>query len=151
MAFNTSGIDPGAAPTTLVAVDTVAGAQIQRVKLVSGTEGDAGESGTDAAPLRVRARRRGTADYDSGNFAIAASAPVQITATTIYPEGGYIVNSTDVPLVVLLHDAGGAIIYNRVIAPHDTVSLPFSPGMVLFGWKAGADAAGARMQLWGGQ
>lgn len=98
--------------------------------------------------------RRGSSDYDSGIVpitAISPAAPAAVTGATIYPEAGYVVNTTDGPILVTLTDTSGAVFFRKRVDGGDTVPIPIGPGLSLVGWKAGADVAGANVHLAGAQ
>lgn len=151
MSFGTTSIDPGTSPATPVAVDTIASAQFQRIKLTDATEGASGASGIDTAPLRVRNRRRGTADYDSGLVTVGNGAPASVTASTIYPEGGTVSNTAAVPRKLTLTDGSNASIGILTIAPETTIPLPVPASGAWAGLKAGADGTGVVLQVAGSQ
>lgn len=110
------------------------------------------EAGAGGTLIQItRPRRRGTADYDSGIVAIASPGPGVITASTVYPEGGYIVNTGDTPILATLTDTSGAVFYRRTIEGRDTQPIPVGPGCSFVGVKASADAAGLSLHLFGGQ
>lgn len=152
MSFTTSSFDPGSSPTTPCAVDSVGGAQYQRTKLADPTEGNTGEWGNDAAPMRVRPRRRGTADYDSGLVAVTSGSPASVTATTIYPEGGTVSNTNSTGTRTLtLTDAAGNAIGTLEIPAKNFVALPVPRSGSWAGLKAGADGTGVVLQVAGSQ
>jgi hypothetical protein len=151
VSFGTSSIDPGAAPSLAVATDAIASALYQRVKQANPNADQTGAYGIDSDPVRVRPRRRGIADYDSGPVAVPNSAPAAVTAAAIYPEGGYVVNSSAVPVEVTVTDTAGNLLFFQEIAPKKTEQLPFTPGMGITGLKWGANAAGISGQVWGAQ
>jgi hypothetical protein len=155
MAYGTNTVAGGTTGTLAdipVATDTVAGAVFERTKDTDPTEGASIGIGIDSNPKRVRPRRRGTSDYDSGNVAIAASAPAAVIGSTVYPEGGLVVNPTDGPIVVTLTDGSDVTFFKKRVDGPDVVTIPLTPGASLpGGWKAGADLTGARAMLWGAQ
>src|SRR4051812_48945616 len=90
-----AGGTPGTLADAAPAIDRVSGVDYQRIKLANPNADQTGAYGIDSDPVRTRNRRRGTADYDSGNVAVSAGVPVAVTASTIYVLGGYLVNRTD--------------------------------------------------------
>lgn len=152
MPFGTASIDAGTNPTIPVAEDTISGAVYQRVKLADGTADATGAIGIDSNPLRVRSRRRGTADYDSGNVSVAA-ASTAVTSATVYVLGGYVVNLTDqIQTVTVTDTAGDEILSAYPLQPHETKELPLRDEVALVGIKAFAGAAGvAKLRIWGCQ
>lgn len=130
--MSTTLIDAGSNPTLPVATKTIGGGIFQLT-----------------SPMR-----RGSADYDSGIVPITAvspAAPALVTSATIYPEGGYVANTTDEPILATLTDTSGAVFFRKRIDGGDTVPIPLAPGCSLAGWKAGADVAGLNVCMWGAQ
>jgi hypothetical protein len=152
MAFGTSSIDPGTSPTTGVAVDAIAGVQYQRTKAADPNEGSTGAYGIDTNPLRVRPRRRGTSDYDSGRVAVGSGAPASVTASTIYPEGGTVSNThATLTLELTLTDGSDNSIGTLTIAPKTTIPLPVPKSGAWAGLKAGGNGVGLVLQVAGSQ
>lgn len=151
MSNTTSSIDPGTSPTVGVAVDQIAGANYQRTKLNDSTEGSTSEVGVDANPLKVRPRRRGTSDYDSGLVSVTNGAPASVTASTIYPEGGTLANTGASTRKVTLTNAADSAIAVLTIAPETTIPLPVPAAGSWAGLKAGADGTGVVLQVAGSQ
>lgn len=147
VAGGTTGTLADAAP----AIDRISGADFQRVKLADATEGSSSTIGVDANPLRVRPRRRGTSDYDSGRVAVAATLTT-ITASTIYPEALLITNVTDTQRwFTLTNGADAEYLSQYPVAPRNTVVLPLSP-IELVGVRMRAEVASALIaQIAGGQ
>lgn len=157
MSFDTDLIDPGTNPTSPIAVDNVAGAKYQRTKLANPNEDQSGAYGIDSDPIRVRNRRRGSTDYDSGITAItgSAAAPAALTAATLYVLGGYVTNTTAAQIAVTVtNTAGTAIWSSKPIGPRETVELPLRAGAEAVGIKVGAGAGGStgcNIHVWGEQ
>jgi len=151
VSFGTAAIDPGTTPSTQVAVDTIASAQYQRTKAANPNADQTGAYGVDADPVRVRPRRRGIADYDSGMLDVANGAPVLVTGTTIYPESGVLVNTTAAARLVTVHDAAGNVLAVVNVQAQDSRPLPLAVSGAWVGWKIGADGAGVRAQVAGAQ
>jgi hypothetical protein len=95
--------------------------------------------------------RRGSSDYDSGVVAIAAGNPAVVTASTIYPEGGCVVNTGDTAILATLTNTAGDVFFRKRVEGGDTVPIHVSPGFSLVGVKAGADIAGLNLAIWGAQ
>jgi hypothetical protein len=151
MAFGTTSIDPGSSPSVAVAQDTVAGGIYQRVKLADPTEGSASAIGNDANPQKVKPRRRGTADYDSGMSAVP-NVSTAVTASTTYVERLIVTNISDAQRAFsLTNTAGDEVISQLPIAPHETRVFDLG-GAELVGikWLASA-AAAVRAQIVGAQ
>lgn len=127
--MSTTLIDAGANPTLAIATKTLGGGIYQLT-----------------TPMR-----RGSSDYDSGIVPIAATAPAVVTATTIYPEGGYVANTGDQAILATLTDTAGSVFFRKRIEGGDTVPIPVAPGCSLVGVKAGADIAGLNLHIWGAQ
>lgn len=137
-----AGGTTGALPDANVAIDRNGSADYQRLKLADATEGSTTPIGTDANPLRVRNRRRGTSDYDSGRVAVGATLAA-ITTATVYPEVILVTNtSVTQRWVTLTNTAGDEWISQYPVAPRQTVTFHLSP-LELVGLKAQAEAAGA--------
>jgi len=152
VSYTTSPIDAGSNPTLAVAVDNIGGTLYQAFKDIDPTAGSSTPIGTDANPKRVRSRRRGTADYDSGNVDVASSLTA-VTSATIYPLGGYLVNLTDsIQRVTVTDTAGAYVLKNFPLQPNDTKAIPITDEVALVGLKAGADSASAvQLRVWGTQ
>lgn len=152
MSYGTTSIDPGTSPSVGVASDAIASVVYQRIKLADATEGATTGIGIAGNPLKVQPRRLGTADYDSGNSAVPSSLTA-VTASTIYPEGGYVTNIGDVDKwFTVTNTAGDEVCSRLVIAARSTVRLPFAPGMALVGLKWQAETVSClRAQVWGAQ
>lgn len=148
VAGGTTGSLADAAP----AIDRIASVDYQRVKLADGTTDVTTAIGIDANPLKVKNRRLGTSDYDSGNV-LATAAFVAITAAAIKPEGGWVSNIDTVQRSFSLTDGADVPICTDVqLAPGAFLPLPFKAGMSVTGLKVKASAANAvRLQVWGSQ
>jgi hypothetical protein len=151
VSFGTSSIDPGTAPTSAVAVDSIASALYQRTKAANPNADQTGAYGIDTDPVRVRPRRRGTADYDSGLVSVTNGVPASVTASTIYPEGGTVSNTTAAVRKLTLTNAADATIAILTLAPETTIALPVPRAGAWAGLKAGADGAGVVLQVAGAQ
>jgi hypothetical protein len=151
MAYTDVDIDPGATPSVPVAVDAISSVNYQINKLADGTEGSTSAIGVDANPFKVKNRRRGTADYDSGRVAVATPDPAEVTASTIYPESGIVTNTTTSARVLTLTNAADDTLLILTLAPKSTVQLPVPASGAWVGLKAGADGAGVVLQIAGAQ
>jgi hypothetical protein len=147
----TSSIDPGSSPSLPVAVDSISSALYQRNKQVDPTEGSTSAIGVDANPWKVKPRRFGTSDYDSGRI-VAPSSATQITATTTYVERILLTNLTDTERSYTLTNAADAeVISQYPIAPRMSVVLDLG-GMAIAGLKHLASAGSAvAIQIVGAQ
>lgn len=146
-----AGGTTGALPDAAVAIDRIAGSDYQLNKLVDATVGSTSPTGVDANPLVVKNRRRGTSDYDSGLVSVAVGAPAAVTGATIYPEGGFLSNTSTTERKVTLTNTAGSTIAVVDVAPENTIPLPVPGGGAWVGLKAGADGAGVVLQVAGGQ
>lgn len=153
MSFGTSPIDAGTNPTLGVATDNVGGVLVQRIKLVDPNADQAGAYGIDSNPMRVRPRRLGTADYDSGSVAVASGAPGVVTAATVFLEGLILVNLSALVQIVNLTDTAGAeICKDFPLAPNQTFPVPVGRGMTMVGIKAGCGNPNVvKLRAWGTQ
>lgn len=147
-----AGGTTGSLPDVAVATDQISGAKYQRVKLADPNADQTGAYGIDSAPLRVRQRRRGTADYDSGNVAVTASL-VAVTSATVYLMGGYAVNLTDqVQWVTLTDTAGDEIMSQFPLQPRESKPIPVNDEVQFVGLKVQASAASSlKVRVWGVQ
>lgn len=156
MSFGTdivAGGTTGSLPDVAVASDQIAGAKYQRLKLADPNADQTGAYGIDSNPMRVRPRRQGTADYDSGSVAVA-SAITAVTTATVYVEGILLVNLTSqVQNVDLTDTAGAEILKAFPLQANETRVIPAVGGMPLVGIKAGAggNAGAVRARIWGTQ
>lgn len=156
MAFATdtvAGGTTGALPDVAVATDQIAGAKYQRVKLADPNADQTGAAGIDSNPIRVRNRRQGSADYDSGSVAVANSLTA-VTGATIYLEGFLLVNLTSqVQSVDVTDTAGNEILKAYPLQANDTKHFPLGDdGPTLVGIKAGCGTASAvKARFWGCQ
>lgn len=150
MAENTT-VDNGALADFVVSSEELSdGSKLQSIELH--TESGGVKAKVDGAnPLRVSARRRGTADYDSGMFDVATPGPALVTAATIYPEGGVIVNNDVAPHDVTITDGADAVKARMNIQGLSTLPIPIATSGEWAGWKVGADGAGVRCQVAGSQ
>lgn len=105
-------------------------------------------NGTEDIPT-YKPRRRGFDEYDSGNFAVTNGAPGVVTALTIYPEGGTIINPTDEPRVVTWTNTAGDVLGMKIVGARDTIQMPLPLSGSFVGLKMGADGAGVRAQVAG--
>lgn len=128
MAFGTTDVAEGTGGDTIpVATDSVGGAVFGRTKEANPNEGQSGAYGIDSDPVRVRNRRRGTSDYDSGRVAVGDTL-AEVTASTIYPESLLLTNLTDTEQWFTLANAAGDVYVSRYpLAPRMTVPIPFPP------------------------
>lgn len=144
-------------PDPVVAIDNIGGRDYQITKLYDATVDSTTPIGTDSNPMRVRDRRRGTSDYDSGSVSVAANAtPQAVTASTIYALGGYVVNRTDqVQKVTITDTAGDEILKSCPLQPGESKPLPIGDGVGLVGIKAGSESAAnagdLKLRIWGTQ
>jgi len=148
-----AGGTTGALPDVAVASDQVAGAKYQRLKLADPNADQTGAYGIDSNPMRVRPRRQGTADYDSGSVAVAANVTA-VTGATVYVEGMLLVNLTSqVQFVDVTDTAGNEILKAYPLQANDTKPIPSVGGMPLVGIKAGAggNAGAVKLRVWGTQ
>jgi hypothetical protein len=147
IAGGTTGSLADAAP----AIDRIAGIDYQMVKLADATTDATGAIGIDSNPLKVKPRRYGTADYDSGQVA-APSSTTAVTTATVYLETILITNASAAQRAYSLTDtAGNTLIDQLPIAPRETRVLPLG-GMAITGIKHFADAGSAvRVQIRGAQ
>lgn len=152
MTFGPVSIDPGTNPSVPVAIDSVSGADYQRIKLADPTADQTGAFGIDSNPMRVRPRRQGSADYDAGSVAVAG-ALTAVTTATIYLVGLLLVNLTSqVQLVDVTDTAGNEILKAYPLQPNDTKPFPFGDGLPLVGLKAGCgNASAVKLRAWGTQ
>jgi hypothetical protein len=150
MAHGTASIDPGSSPSVAVAVDAISGAHYQRTKLADATEGSTSPIGIDANPLRVRNRRRGTSDYDSGRVEVTNGSPASVTSSTIYPEAATVCNPTDSARKLTLTNTADQTLVVMTVAPQTTVPVPVAGGAWV-GLKAGADGSGLLLHVAGAQ
>lgn len=142
MPFQSQNIDAGSNPTIPVAVDLTGGAQYQRVKLANPTADQAGAWGTDADPLRVRSRRRGTSAYDSGVLTVPGS-DTEVTSATVYVETVYLHNTSTSVVKVTLQNTAGVKYLNQVeMLPKGIMVLSLG-GMSIVGIRWEADTASA--------
>jgi hypothetical protein len=155
MAFGSRTVAAGTSgslsPDPAVAVDTVSGVDYERTKLADATEGSTSAIGVDANPLKVKNRRRGTSDYDSGRVSVTNGAPASVTASTIYPEGGTLSNTGSSTRKVTLTDAADNTLAVITLAAETTIELPVPKSGAWSGLKAGADGAGVVLQVSGAQ
>jgi hypothetical protein len=151
MAYGPTEIDPGSSPSVPVAGDVIATVVYQATKDIDATEGSTSPIGVDANPKKVKNRRRGTADYDSGRVAVDTPAPAEVTAATIYPESGIVSNTTASARVLTLTNSADDTLLILTLAPKSTVQLPVPASGAWVGLKAGADGAGVVLQIAGGQ
>jgi len=150
MGYQGDSIDPGTNPTLSVYNDATGSGHVQGIKNIDPTAGSTSPIGVDSNPVRVRQRRRGTSDYDSGSVAVAASSTA-ITSSTVYLEGGYIVNLTDQVHPVTVTDTNGDEILNAYpLQPHETKDLPVRDEVMYVGLKAFTDVVSAvKLRAWG--
>lgn len=146
-----AGGTTGSLPDIAVSVDRIASADYQRIKTIDPTADSTAPIGTESNPQKVKAARRGTQDYDSGVVALTNGAPTEVTAATIYPEGGTLSNATTSARVVTLTDGSDATIGVLTLAPQSMVALPVPSSGAWAGLKAGADGAGVVLQVAGRQ
>lgn len=148
VAGGTTGTLADAAP----AIDRISSVDYQMMKLADATTDATTAIGVDANPLKVKNRRLGTSDYDSGNI-LATASFVAITAAAIKPEGGWVANVDAVQRGFSLTDgADTPICTDFQLAPGALLPIPFAPGMSVTGLKVKASAANAvRLQVWGSQ
>ena len=66
-------------------------------------------------------------------------------------EGGYVVNSTNEPILFTMTDTAGATYCVFDMQPNDTKAIPVGPGCGMVGLKWGGGVAGLRAHLWGNQ
>lgn len=155
MSFGTDTLDNGSLTDFEVAKDGIGGAGYQRVKEANPNEDEIGAYGIDTDPVRVRPRRRGTADYDSGNVTVTGDLTTQqaVTASTVYLEGGFVHNPNASTARVTITDTAGAPIWtSKPIAANETVELPIRGGaMTMVGLKIGSDSSNLRLRAWGSQ
>jgi hypothetical protein len=156
MSFGTISIDPGNAPSVAIASDTISSAVYQRIKQANPNADQTGAYGIDADPVRVRPRRRGTSDWDTGLSEVpTAGALVAVISGTVYPEGGFITNVTDqVQWFTLTNTAGREICSQWDLQPRETRELPFKPGASYLGlkWRAKDSATPViTAHMWGAQ
>lgn len=147
VAGGTTGSLADAAP----AIDRIASVDYQMMKLADATTDATTGIGIDANPLKVKNRRRGTSDYDTGISAVPASA-TQVTASTTYLERILLTNITAAQHTFSLTDAADAeVISQYPVGPRMSVVLDLG-GMALAGIKWSADQALAiRAQILGAQ
>jgi hypothetical protein len=141
----------GDLPNFLVHLDRVSGGDYQYTKLKKSTAGSQVSTGVDADPLIVANRRRGTSNYDSGLVAVTNGAPASVTASTIYPEGGTLANTSTGVREVTLTTGADAAIMTLVLGPKSVIPLPVPKSGSWAGLKAGADGTGVVLQVAGGQ
>jgi hypothetical protein len=146
-----AGGTTGSLADAAVAIDRVSSADYQYTKLKKSTAGSQVSTGVDADPLIVANRRRGTSNYDSGLVAVTNGAPASVTASTIYPEGGTLANTSTGVREVTLTNGADAAIMTIVIGPKSVIPLPVPKSGSWAGLKAGADGAGVVLQVAGGQ
>jgi hypothetical protein len=155
MAHGTRNIAAGTTgsltPDPAVAVDIISSVDYQRTKLADATEGSTSAIGIAANPLKVQNRRRGSADYDSGLVAVTNGSPASVTSSTIYPEGGFISNTSASQRKVTLTDGGNNAIATINVAPESTIPMPIPKSGSWAGLKAGADGTGVVLQVSGAQ
>ena len=144
-----AGGTTGSLPDYAVAVDNAGSKDFQRIKLTDATTDSTSSIGIDANPLKVKNRRFGTSDYDSGVVAIPGTAPASVTTATIYPEQGFISNPTAAAIDVTLQNTAGTSFAVLTVAPKSVVPFPLSGALV--GLKAGASSAGCYLSVVGGQ
>lgn len=137
--------------TVPVRGDTIAGGVVQAFKELDATEESSTPIGTDANPKKVKPRRRGTADYDSGNFAVNDGAPSQVTAATIFPEGGVLINDTNEVREFRWTDASDVLQGVKTVEPKDSIDWPLPKSGSFEGLKVGALGGGCRAHIAGGQ
>jgi hypothetical protein len=157
MAYGTSTVAGGTTGTLSdvpVAQDTSGGAVFQRTKDTDGTEGSTTAIGIDSNPKRVRPRRRGTADYDSGVFAVDGADPIVpgvVTAATIYPESGVLINDSQQVREVRWTNSAGGLLGVATIQPKQAVQMPLPASGAWVGLKIGASGDSVRAQIAGAQ
>jgi hypothetical protein len=144
-----AGGTTGSLPDAAVAIDRISSADYQLTKATDPTVGSTSPIGVDANPLKVKARRAGTSDYDSGLVAVASPSPTAVTTATIYPEQGFIANPTSSAIDVTLTNTAGTTFLVVTIAAKS--SIPFPCGGALVGLKAGGSASGLILNVLGGQ
>jgi hypothetical protein len=134
-----------------VATDSIAGAKYQRVKQANPNADQTGAYGIDTDPFRVRPRRRGTADYDSGIFDVTNGAPASVTTATIYPEGGVVINDSTEVREVRWTNTADALLGVVQLQPKEPKPLPVPLAGSWVGLKMGANGANVRAQIAGAQ
>lgn len=150
MPFGTTSIDPGATPSVPVARDSIGGDIYQRVKIANPNADNAGAYGIDSDPIRVRPRRKGTADYDSGNVAVANGAPASVTTSTVNLEGGYVSNNSTSNRLVTIQNTADLVHWAFLLGPQEHRALPIMGGaFVMVGIEIGADGTGVTAGFWG--
>ncbi len=152
MSFTTSTLAAGGALGNVTpAVDDISGALYQRGKAANPNADQTGAYGIDSDPVRVRHRRRGTSDYDSGTFAVTNGSPASVTTSTIYPEGGTITNTDAAAHLVTWTNTANDVLGNVVVQAKETIPWPLPNAGSFVGLKIGADGDGVRAQIAGGQ
>lgn len=146
-----AGGTTGSLPDADVAINRIGGADYQYTKLKDATTDSTAATGVDANPFKVKNRRRGTSDYDSGLVAVTNGAPASVTASTIYPEGGVLANTSTSVREIALTDGSDNAIATIVLGPKSVIPLPVPVSGSWAGLKAGADGAGVVLQVAGGQ
>lgn len=146
-----AGGTTGALADSAPAIDRIGGDDYQMVKLADATTDATGGIGIDSNPLRVRDRRYGTADYDSGQVAVPSST-TSVTTSTVYIETILITNASATQRNYSLTDtAGNTLLDQFEVAPRNTVVLNMG-GMAIVGIKHFASAVSAlRVQIRGCQ
>jgi hypothetical protein len=137
MSFGTRSVDPGTSLTLPVAVDTIAGAEYQRVKLADPTADATGAFGVDANPLRVRSRRRGTTDYDSGLVNLP-STETQLFSGTVYLTQLFFHNLTgNIQRLNVRNTAGVYLFKDYDLEPHAIINLQCNEAAIVgLHWQA---------------
>lgn len=143
MAYGSStvaGGTTGALPDVAVGKDNTAIGEVQAVKKLDPTAGSTTPIGTDANPEKVKPRRRGTSDYDSGRVAVGDTLAA-VTTATIFPESLLVTNMGDVQRWITVTDtAENHWVSQLPLAPRETRTIPFPPTSMV-GVKMQASAA----------